>query len=622
MSAAHDERPRLDKYDILEELGHGGMATVYRALDRRLGREVAVKVMHRHLRDDTEVAARFDREARAVAKLRHPNIVEVYDISEPRDRERYLTVELVRGPTLRKLVSERGSLPSEVAALIGIEIADALQHAHDHGVVHRDVKPENVLLALPRQAPSLRPGEARPQRDVYGAAVKITDFGIAKVLDVQGVTSTGEVLGSPAHMAPEQIEGRSLGPTTDVFALGVLLYECMVGKLPFDGANPAQVLRRVLEGTFVAAERARPTVGAELSRILTRALEHEPKDRYASAAELAAALGAEVERLGFSNLQDELTPYLLDAESYQRSYEERITHRLMELGQRAREQGEVARAASALNRALAFRPDDPELIAAVASMSRRQRVARSLRRFVIWGLVALSLVVLALVVIRVWPRQGMAGAALERIKPPTARSAVTVSKAAPPASSRTVKPRSSAQVPRSETPPTPRNTNHSGGSRQPATVDQQSRAVRVVITGVSGSRLRIDGVERSWFAVQHQLAVGQHLFEVVPPNEKCCVAPKAELVSIEPGSGLQTVTFAVEFRKATLQLAARDGTTLSCGELFRGKLEVPGRTSVAIQVKQSRTLGTCSLVPPPGSVEGPKKVDVVLQPGETYAVGP
>ncbi len=259
--------PSLAKYDVVDELGHGGMATVYRAHDRRLGRDVAVKVLHPHLRDSREIAHRFAVEARAVAKLRHPNIVEVYDVSSEDDDEQYLVVELLRGLTLRKILQRYGPLPPEVAAAIGVELASALAHAHAQGVVHRDVKPENVIVEHPSFAASTAPssrsavdvtpaptsGRAVTEAPTSGPSsedprgpvrVKLTDFGIAKLLDAQGVTSTGQVLGSPAHMAPEQIEGGEVDERADVFGLGVLLYECMVGHLPFEGANPAQVLRR------------------------------------------------------------------------------------------------------------------------------------------------------------------------------------------------------------------------------------------------------------------------------------------------------------------------------------------------------------------------------------------
>src|SRR6185295_398802 len=138
--------PTLAKYDVLEELGHGGMATVYRAHDKRLGRDVAIKVLHPHLRESREIAHRFEAEAKAVAKLRHRNIVEVFDVSSAEDEEQYLVVEFVRGLTLRKMLQKNGALPPEIGVALAIELLSALGHAHSEGVVHRDVKPENVLV--------------------------------------------------------------------------------------------------------------------------------------------------------------------------------------------------------------------------------------------------------------------------------------------------------------------------------------------------------------------------------------------------------------------------------------------------------------------------------------------
>ncbi len=149
-----EQFPRIAKYDLLDELGHGGMATVYRALDRRLGREVAVKVIHRHLRESGEVARRFTSEARAVAKLKHPNIVEIYDVSDEDVPERYLVAELVRGLSLRAHLTQHPAMPPEVAACLGVELASALAHAHERGVIHRDVKPENVLFELAKTGKS------------------------------------------------------------------------------------------------------------------------------------------------------------------------------------------------------------------------------------------------------------------------------------------------------------------------------------------------------------------------------------------------------------------------------------------------------------------------------------
>ncbi|HEX4445980.1 MAG TPA: serine/threonine-protein kinase, partial [Polyangiaceae bacterium] len=374
--------PQLAKYELLEELGHGGMATVYRALDRRLGREVAVKVIHPHLRDSREAVSRFYAEAKAVAKLRHPNIVDVYDVSEPDEPDQYLVVGLVRGTTLRKLLQERGAMPPEIAAAVGLELLAAIAHANANGVVHRDVKPENVLVERGPAAstPTAASDERSHEGHTAGVTVKLTDFGIAKLLDVQGVTSTGQVLGSPAHMAPEQIEGGEVDARSDVFGVGVLLYECMVGHLPFDGNNPAQVLRRVLDGEYREAQRERPVVGARWSQILDRALAHAPADRYADATAMRDALSAELQRLDLGAPERGLEDWIEDPATYDEARERKLVDRLCALANEARRRGDVLGAAADYNRALAQAPDDPNLLRIVAGMNRAERRSRALRK--------------------------------------------------------------------------------------------------------------------------------------------------------------------------------------------------------------------------------------------------
>ncbi len=368
--------PQLAKYELLEQIGHGGMASVYRARDRRLGREVAVKVIHPHLRDSPEVASRFQTEAKAVAKLHHPNIVEVYDVSEASEPEQYLVAELVRGTTLRKLQQQRGAMPPEVAAAVALEVLAALAHANASGVVHRDVKPENVLIdhrALP-------PGPGGPREKIEPrVTVKLTDFGIAKLLDVPGVTSTGQVLGSPAHMAPEQIEGGAVDARSDVFGVGVVLYECMVGHLPFQGTNPAQVLRRVLEGHYPNALRERPLIGARWSALVDRALAHAQDDRFEDANAMRAAIITELDRLGFGPSQRELEAWLDNPVEYEASFAKRVVEQLCARGDEARKRGDAVSAASDYNRALAQAPDDSRLLHLVAGMHRARAHARVAR---------------------------------------------------------------------------------------------------------------------------------------------------------------------------------------------------------------------------------------------------
>lgn len=395
--------PSLAKYDVLEELGHGGMATVYRAHDPRLARDVAVKVLHPHLRESREIAHRFGVEAKAVAKLKHPNIVEVFDVSSEDDREQFLVVELVRGATLRRLLATHGAMPPEVVAAIGLELIGALHHAHEAGVVHRDVKPENVLVehrpekargggdadAVPAESltpaptsrPSGPPSGRRSQKDAGSRVrIKLTDFGIAKLLDAQGVTSTGQVLGSPAHMAPEQIEGGDVDARADVFGLGVLLYEGMVGHLPFTGNNPAQVLRRVLDGIYATAERERPTVGKVWSSILDRALARDADARYPSVDALGEAISAELERLGVDAPRAEIEAFFDDPDGYHVDHEARMVAALSRLGAEARRDGRPLEAAADYNRALAYAPSDPAILRVVSTMHRAEARARAVKR--------------------------------------------------------------------------------------------------------------------------------------------------------------------------------------------------------------------------------------------------
>jgi eukaryotic-like serine/threonine-protein kinase len=613
MKPAQDISLQLDKYELLEVLGHGGMATVYLARDRRLGRAVAVKVIHRHLRDDNEIGTRFVREARAVAKLHHPNIVEVFDVSEPDERERYLVVELVEGSSLRKFLAEHRTIPAEVAAALTIEVADGIQHAHQCGVIHRDIKPENVLIKGPVEKLG-EPLQSRPPHDA--GRVKITDFGIAKVLDTQGVTATGQVLGSPSHMAPEQIEGSEVTARADVFGLGVLAYECMTGRLPFEGQNPAQVLRKVIEGRFIPVERMLPTVGGQLGRVVDRALAHDPADRFESAADFAAALQRELERLGFETPYAELTQYLDRPARYSLEFPDRIVERLVAAADKARNDGDVILSSSLFNRALAYKPHDSDLIAAVARIAKQRAISRRWRKTGFSFAVVACAGLLGFGTLKIYE-----SVALRRHLPPQRPSHAAPKPSVTSNSIVSAVDSSERVMPQSpDVPVRPKSVLPtralSRRSEPGSAVD--TRPVQIVITGASGSRLLIDGTERSWFGVRHELSLGPHRFDVQPPNETCCVPPQPKVVEVVRGPAEQKVMLAIEFREATLFAQGPSGATLICGELFPGSLPIPGKRTV--RVTKAETRANCTLLPPTGSTERPKTVDVVLRPGDTFTV--
>ena len=582
------------------------MATVYRARDRRLGREVAVKVIHHHLRENTEVAARFVSEARAVAKVKHPNIVEVYDVSDADEPERYLVQELVRGTTLRQLIAQHGHLPAEIGAAIAVEIASALEHAHGLGVIHRDMKPENVLIEMPTEGQS----ETEAPR---AARIKITDFGIAKLLDVQGVTSTGQVLGSPAHMAPEQIEGGDVSASADVFGLGVLLYESLVGKLPFDGKNPAQVLRRVLDGTFTPADRARPTVGAGLSQIVAQALARDAADRYQSARAVAEALKEELAELGFTDLRREIWAFLRDSAAYREEYEPRLVAELCKRANAARAAKDFVGAAAAFNRALAFRPDDSELLRQVAQIVRGERLRRVLTRGAA-ALLAIGAVLSVILGFMAWLRSR-----------PVPNRAANTADSRP--SVDTLRPEPSVGLPvvaasgsaEPRRPDVVRRPGHLAPRQLPSAAAPELATVRVLVDGPKNATVKVDGQEIVWFGPPHQLSVGPHTFQFLPPNEECCVAPQTMTVNVvrpnDPGE-VQTVRGKIEFKPALIEFQGLAGTTASCGEL--GSFNVPGQQK--IRMATASLHAHCTLLSPPTSGLPPKEFDLTLSPGRLFTV--
>jgi eukaryotic-like serine/threonine-protein kinase len=268
-----------ERYEVIGLVGTGGMSSVYKAHDQLLERNVALKVLHPHYGDDSEYVERFRREARAVAQLSHPNIVTVIDRGEA-DGHQFIVFELIDGENLKELVNRTGPLPVRRAVELALAVAEGLAFAHEHGLVHRDVKPQNVLLN--------GDGEA-----------KVTDFGIVRSLDVEhGVTQTGTVLGTSNYLSPEQASGKQVTPATDVYSLGVVLYELLTAEVPFPGDNFVAVAMKHLNDPVPDILERRPDVPVRLAAAMERALEKDPARRFRSMRDFASELRACLAELG------------------------------------------------------------------------------------------------------------------------------------------------------------------------------------------------------------------------------------------------------------------------------------------------------------------------------------
>jgi serine/threonine-protein kinase len=335
----------LGRYQVLATLGHGAMATVFRARDPQLGRDVALKVMGMAHAGRGGAPERFRREAHAVAALKHPGIVEIYDFVEATETEpSYIVAELIEGPTLRQLMEASGGrLLPEVAALIALPLTEALAVAHERGVIHRDVKPDNVMIETSGKA----------------SRVVLTDFGIAHITGMETMTATGAMVGSPAYMSPEQSRGHEVGPATDLWSLGTMLYEMVTGTVPFGGKDPYTVIAAVLLGKFRAPSRVVATVGPDFEAIVMRCLKARPDERYPSAALLATDLRAFTRAAGLVPESEVLRLYLDDPEAAVAALRPRVAEAAVARARLHARRGQIARALAEIGHATAYVPNHP-----------------------------------------------------------------------------------------------------------------------------------------------------------------------------------------------------------------------------------------------------------------------
>jgi len=270
---------RIGHYEILEEIGRGGMGVVYRAHEPSLNRTVAVKVLGEHLARDAEYVTRFEREAQAAAALNHPNIVQVYAIGE-QDGRHYFAMEYVEGTTVQDMIRREGRIAPERAADIVLQAAKGLAAAHDRGLIHRDIKPANLMVT----------GDG---------LVKIADFGLAlRPNDQTRITSSGLLMGTPGYLAPEQCLDRTVDARTDIYALGVTLFEMLTGNAPFQADSPAALIRKIVDGETPDPGELAPDLPPELRRVVLRMMAKDPSERYQTCYQVAADLTAYLRSVG------------------------------------------------------------------------------------------------------------------------------------------------------------------------------------------------------------------------------------------------------------------------------------------------------------------------------------
>jgi hypothetical protein len=516
---------RLGRYEIDREIGRGGMSVVYRARDPALGRTVALKVLHPHLASRAESRERFEREAQAVARLHHPSILEVFDFAPPDSERAYIVSEFIDGPTLRAFVDEHPLRRTEVAALLAVPLFEALDHAHEAGIVHRDVKPENVMIAR------------------NGLPI-LMDFGIAQLVDMETLTQTGTILGSPAHMAPEVVDGQNVTARADVFSAGTVLYWLVCGVLPFTGPNPAALFRRILECRFDPVLQRRPTAGKPLARLIEQCLQRDPAERPQRARVVAESLRAQLAEAGIGDVPKELAAYFDHPAAYEDALPARVIPPYLASAERALAAKQTARALDFLDRVLALDEHHP---AARALLTRIERGHRR-RRFVVGLLGGVVSTAAAAGAWMFWPAPpptpwpepspdvtGPESAAPPSVAPTRtpdapATAVPTLAPTAPPTAVPTLAP--TAGPARPSRPPPPRTAPASV-----AVVTVPARPIRVdVRADLMSSQVYVDGARHGYmYEVKRAdgllLSPGQHIVDI--RHEACerLILP----VVIEPG---------------------------------------------------------------------------------------
>lgn len=407
------QNQQIDHYLLHEELGHGGMATVYRATDTQLQREVALKILHDHIAAQPDNRERFLREARAAARLSHPNILKIFGFSDPEHAVGYLAMEHIRGVNLRELNAPAlREFPELAAALIWI-VARALAAAHENHILHRDIKPENIMV------------------DEHGRP-RLMDFGLARMLDAHTMTATGTLMGSPAHMAPEIVEGKPYDERVDVFALGTVLYFVTTGRLPFEASNPAIVLHKIINGDYERARDLNPAIARELSQLTDEMLARDPARRIPTAAAVAERLERWLGELNIKDPESFFRAWYLERDAHLVALRPQLETAWLDRAAAAIQSGRAANplALDHVNRALELNPQSERgarLLKQVSTNRIRYRVVQGVAS----GAAIAAAIALAIFLLSKLPAPSPPMLTLEELSLPTPDEVVGVADAEP-----------------------------------------------------------------------------------------------------------------------------------------------------------------------------------------------
>jgi tRNA A-37 threonylcarbamoyl transferase component Bud32 len=331
----------MEDYQELEEIGSGGLAVVYKARQLSLNREVAIKKLHPHLLEKSELVERFFREARIAASLAHQNIVTVHHFGREANSY-FIVMEYLPGRDLEYYLSEASTFPSEIGLIIIAQICEGLAYAHTQGVIHRDLKPANIIISP------------------LGLA-KLTDFGIAHIKEAQPLTSENTLLGTAYYIAPEQITGGKVTPQTDIFALGVILYRIFCRKFPFTGKTAAETLSKITHGNFNPPRDINPAIPENLEKLVVKCLANDPRARYQRVEELTDEINSYLQELGLTNPTRELRNYLSSPEEYSQKLKTKVIHHYLEKGKDYQRKHQHCEAITQFELVLALEPENEEV---------------------------------------------------------------------------------------------------------------------------------------------------------------------------------------------------------------------------------------------------------------------